>query len=361
MARNLILVVADGGGVGTWSVARLARGEALNVARMPVIGLTDTRNSDGGLTDSGAGATALATGFRTFNRGIAVAPECRELLRENPAAIQNDPAACAPLRTLLEDAEALGKRTGLITTTSVTDATIASFAAHAPSRYMHEAIAAQILASGVDVLLGGGRDYFDGPSPDGPGDLLTNACSDAQCPVDAPALRALGTASDARLIGLFAGKDLPRARAAEPGLPEMTRVALDRLSAGENGFFLLVESEGTDTYQHDNDPLAAIEAEILELDEAVGVALDFAERVPGTLVLVTADHETGGLAIHGEASSPEVELSYTTGDHTHNMVPLFASGPGAEAFAGIRDNDEVGRILRTLFVGERVVDRRSYR
>jgi alkaline phosphatase len=128
VARNLILVVADGGGVGTWSVARLARGEALNVARMPVIGLTDTRNSDGGLTDSGAGATALATGFRTFNRGIAVAPECRELLRENPAAIQNDPAACAPLRTLLEDAEALGKRTGLITTTSVTDATIASFA-----------------------------------------------------------------------------------------------------------------------------------------------------------------------------------------------------------------------------------------
>lgn len=352
--RNLILVVADGGGVGTWSVARLARGDALRVAGMPVVGLTDTRNSDGGLTDSAAGATALSAGVRTFNRAIAVAPECRELIRENPAEVQRNPAACAPVRTLLEEAEALGKRTGLITTTSVTDATVAAFAAHAPNRYLHGTLALQILASGVDVLLGGGRDYFDGTAPDGGGDALSRACATAECPVDASAWRALDPASDARLIGLFAGGDLPRAGARAPDLPEMTRVALNRLSRSEEGFFLLVESEGTDSYQHDNDPLASIEAEVLELDEAVGVALDFAERVPGTLVVVTADHETGGLAIHGEARSPDVELRYTTDDHTHNMVPLFAAGAGAHRFAGIRDNDEVGRLLRALLVGDGV-------
>ena len=350
--RNVILMIADGGGVGTWTLARLARGEDLAVARMPVVGLVDTRNADEGRTDSAAGATAYATGTRTFNRAIAVAPECRERIREDAAGVDRDPASCAPLPTILEDAETRGLSTGLVTTTSVTDATPASFAAHAPSRDLTATIAPQMLASGVDVLMGGGRAFFDGTSGSGAGNLLADACRDTDCPADAAALASL-PASDARLIGLFAAEDMQRAGARLPDLPTMTRVALDRMERDPDGFFLVVETEGTDSYQHDNDPLELITAEIVEFDRAVGLALDFAARVPGTLVVVTADHETGGLSILGEAGGPELELAYTTGGHTHAMVPLFAAGPGAERLAGIKNNDEVGRILRELLLGEK--------
>jgi alkaline phosphatase len=348
--RNVILMITDGGGVGTWTLARLARGDALAVARMPVVGLVDTRNSDGGLTDSAAGATAYATGVRTFHQAISVAPECRELIRRNPAEIDRDPASCAPLETLLERAEASGRSTGLVTTTYLIDATPAAFAAHAPNRYLRAPIARQMIASGTDVMLGGGRSYFDGSAGTGAGDLLAEACATADCPPDATSLEVLPV-RDRRLIGLFATRDMERAGARSPDLPTMTRAALDRLGRDPDGFFLLVETEGTDSEQHDEESLDVVTNEILEFDRAVAVALDFATRTPGTLVVVTADHETGGLAIHGEDEGPDVDIAYTTGDHTHNMVPLFAMGPGAERFAGIRDNDEVGRLLRGLLLG----------
>lgn len=350
--RNLILMVTDGGGVGTWTLARLTRGSDLAVAAMPVVGLVDTRNADGGLTDSAAGATAYATGVRTFNRAIAVSPECRNRMEREPAAVEQDPASCAPLPTILERAEATGKATGLITTTSLTDATPASFAAHSPSRYLHGAIARQMLDSGVDVLLGGGRGYFDGTAEDAAGDLLKEACQRADCPSDAGELVAMEP-SDRRLIGLFAHEDMPPAGAREPDLPTLTRAALARLERDPDGFFLLVETEGTDSYQHDNESLEVIRDEIVQFDEAVREALEFAARTPGTLVVVTADHETGGLAVLGEAARPDVEIAYITGRHTHALVPLFAAGPGAERMAGILDNADVGRILQELLVGDR--------
>lgn len=349
--RNVILMIADGAGVSTWSVGRMARGSELAVVGMPVVGLVDTRNADGGLTDSAAGASAYSTGVRTFNRAIAVAPECRERIDAHPAEVAADPASCAPVPTLLEGAEARGKATGLVTTTAVTDATPASFGAHAPSRDLHGSIASQILDSGVDVLLGGGRMHFDGSTRDGAGDLLASACEDAVCPRTAAELAESSGAGE-RLLGLFAPDEMPRAGDRTPDLPTMTAVALERLSENANGLLLLVETEGTDSYQHDNDPMDSIRSEILEFDRAVAEALAFAERTPGTLVVVVADHETGGLAIHGDASSTEGEIAYTTGSHTHAMVPLFAYGPGAERLGGIRDNDEVGRILRVLLLGE---------
>ncbi|MDZ7778490.1 MAG: alkaline phosphatase [Gemmatimonadota bacterium] len=349
--RNVILMIADGAGVATWSVARMARGSELAVAGMPVVGLVDTRNADGGLTDSAAGATAFSTGARTFNRAIAVGPECRDQIEADPAGVAADPASCAPLPTLLEGAEERGKATGMVTTTALTDATPASFAAHAPSRDLHASLAVQVLDSGADVLLGGGRMYFDGSLQGGPGDLLRDVCGEADCPRDAAELEEARSGTR-RLLGLFAADEMERAGERVPDLPTMTRAALERLSANPEGLFLLVETEGTDSYQHDNDPLPSIRREILEFDRAVAEALAFAERTPGTLVVVTGDHETGGLAVHGEAETTESEIAYTSGGHTHAMVPLFAHGPGAERLAGIRDNDEVGRILRALLLGD---------
>jgi alkaline phosphatase len=347
--RSVVLLITDGGGLATWTVAMLERGADLAVARMPVVGLVDTRNVSGGITDSAAGATAYSIGMRTFNGAIGVEPRCAELWARDSVGVLADPASCAPRPTLLERAEAAGKATGLITTTWVTDATPAAFAAHAPDRYMHAQIAPQMLASGVDVLMGGGRAVFDGTGEPTAGDLLSAACSNAECPVDAIALAALGP-SDRRLIGLFSAGYMPRAGSRSPDLPTMTRAALDRLARDDDGFFLLVETEGTDTEQHANQPIEVIRAEIAELDRAVEVALAFASRHPETLVVVTADHETGGMAL--ERGRGGWTLTYTSESHTGAMVPLFAAGPGADRLAGVRANDEIGRILHELLLGD---------
>ena len=347
--RNLILLVADGAGTSTWSLASIARGDELAIARMPVAGLVDTRDVTDGITDSAAGATAYAIGERTFNGAIGVGVECARMWARDSLAVLNDPASCGPRPTLLERAEEAGKATGLITTTLVTDATPAAFAAHVPDRYMHADIAAQMLASGVDVLMGGGRGVFDGTAEAAPDDLLTGACAGADCPRDATELRALRS-SDRRLIGLFSRGEMPAAAQRTPDLATMTRAALDRLGRQPAGFFLLVETEGTDSGQHGNQPLNLVRDEIVQLEEAIDVALDFAERNPATLVVVTSDHETGGMALH--RAGGDWTLAYTGEGHTGSMVPLFAAGPGGERLGGIHRNDEIGRILRSLLLGE---------
>ncbi|HET9948017.1 MAG TPA: alkaline phosphatase [Longimicrobiales bacterium] len=344
--RSLILLVTDGGGAATWSVAEVVRGADLAVASMPVAGLVETHNASGGITDSAAGATAYSIAAKTVDGAIGVDPTCRELWLRDSLAVLSGRTACERPQTLLERAEAAGKATGLITTAPITDATPAAFAAHVPDRSMADDIARQMLASGVDVLLGGGRGSFPGAgTSDG---LLAAACAEADCPESAAALEAT-PASERRLIGLFGAGSLPRAGERSPDLPAMTRAALERLALDPDGFFLLVETEGTDSEQHANQPFAVVSAEIAELDRAVAVALDFQVAHPGTLVVVTADHETGGMALYRVGGT--WTLAYTSGTHSGSMVPLFASGPGAERLAGIHRNDEVGRILRELLVG----------
>jgi alkaline phosphatase len=198
--------------------------------------------------------------------------------------------------------------------------------------------------------MGGGRGVFDGTGDPTAGDLLTGACADADCPADDAALRALRP-SDRTLIGLFSEGEMPAARERAPDVSTMTRVALDRLGRDPDGFFLLVETEGTDSRQHANDPVDAIREEIVQLDWAIELALDYATRHPETLVVVTSDHETGGMALHRVGG--EWTVQYTGGGHTGTMVPIFALGPGAERFGGIHDNDEIGRLLRSALLGGR--------
>lgn len=345
-AKSLILMITDGGGTGTWSLALFERGDDLAVAAMPVVGLVDTRNASGGITDSAAGATAYATGTLTLNGAISMDARCREAWLRDSVTVETDLESCRSFTTLLERAERAGKATGLVTTTVVSDATPASFAAHVPDRYMHAEIAPQMLASGVDVLMGGGRAIFDG-SAIGGADLLAETCLQADCPEDARALERL-PATDRPLIGLFSRGELPRAGSRSPDLPTMTRAALDRLALDQDGFFLLVETEGTDSEQHANEPVEVIRADIAEYDRAVHVALEFASANPETLVVVTADHETGGMALHRRDG--EWVVAYTGPGHTGTLVPLFAAGPGADRLAGIHASDEVGRILRDILL-----------
>jgi alkaline phosphatase len=344
----------------------------------------DTRNDEEKITDSAASATAYSAGIRTYNGAIGVDSDRKAV------------------PTVLEVAQRQGLATGLVATSSITHATPAAFASHVPDRNMEWEIARQLAGSGVDVMLAGGRRWFDPDQRPDSLDLLSGLearYTFIQTPSELDGLKAEGVQ---KLLGLFADGHLPAAPGRTPTLPAMTRAALQVLDQDPDGFFLMVEGSQPDWRGHDGDPLSAITAEMLDLDEAVGVALEYQARNPETLIVVTADHETGGLAIQAagarrlltqvattadstlarltearEVLDPELatladstswyvtRLSsllreraeslgdssvlvarYTTGSHTAGMVPLFASGPGAERFGGIKENWEIGKLLR---------------
>jgi alkaline phosphatase len=342
---------------------------------MPVAGRSETSPLDpeAFVTDSAAGGTAIATGVKTFNGAAGV------------DADKN------PVQSVLERASQAGKATGLVTDSQVTDATPASFGAHVPDRDKHSEIARQFIEeSKPDVILGGGEDYWypegdPGAFPDEPkvdpeeksigteGNLVQEAQdSGYQYVTNASELR---TASGPRLLGLFANEEMfqqaPEGEGAvyDPpvSLPEMTQKAMDILSQDPNGFFLLVEGEGIDEMAHQSNAGLVIKSG-RQLDEAVKVGKSFAQSDPDTLVIVTADHETGSLAIEdtneiqsdpaypnesgaGQTaedgpfrvanSDKEFLVDWTTTNHTAEDVPLTAMGPGSENLVGVYENTHI--------------------
>src|SRR5690606_9998624 len=241
-----------------------------------------------------------------------------------------------------------GRATGIVTTTYVVDATPASFAAHSPSRYWRQHIAEQLADAGLDVMLGGGRSYFAGATRTDGRDLLAAMCAQSDCLATADELASY-TPRDRPLVGLFAPADMDDLERRPVSLPDMVTAALARLSRDADGFVALFETEATDNATHSNLSLDRVTADILEFDRAVGIALDFAARTPGTLVIVTADHETGGFSLVETADG--FRLEYATRGHTAELVPLFAYGPQATRFGGFRDNVEIGRMLLEIAKG----------
>ncbi len=332
---RVILIIGDGAGASYWTAASLAA-ESLAVEQFPIVGLVKTEASNEKITDSAAAATAYASGIRTFNGALGVDPDTNTVA------------------TVLEVARDRGWATGLVATSSVTHATPAAFASHVPDRDMHLEIARQMADAGIDVLLGGGRGYFEpADRPDGLDLLATMAAEDAVI-VGQDGFHGLDTDSVTRLVGLFADDHLPGAFLRVPSLPAMTAAAIEVLDKDPNGFFLMVEGSQPDWLGHDGARLDTVAAEMLDLDNAIRVALEYQRTHPSTLIVVTADHETGGLAIQysesgeshsGTTSERELEARYTGDSHSASMVPLFASGPGAERFGGIKDNMVIGRLL----------------
>jgi alkaline phosphatase len=340
--KNVILLIGDGVGTAYWSAAKLYA-DSLEVQRMPVVGLVDTRSSDSRVTDSAAGATVYAIGERTYNGAIGVGSKCKGMWQADSLALKVDLARCDGRETVLEFAAKQGLGTGIVATSSVTHATPASFVAHVPYRRMQPEIASQIVAQPADVILGGGLGFFDGSLRPDKQNLMGSLCADAACLTTAAELDAYRP-DDRRLVGLFAQNHPEAAPTREPTLPKLAQVALDRLSRNPKGFFLMIEGSQPDWRGHANEPIQTVIDEMLDFDRTIGVVLDFARANPGTLVVVTADHETGGLAVGERADT--LTGAYTTDYHTGSMVPLFAYGPGAERFAGIQENYVVGRMLR---------------
>jgi len=309
-AQNVILFVADGAGVGHWSLALLEKPD-LAVRQFVHTGFVDTRGSDHIVSGSAPGATALATGARTFMGGISIGPDS------------------TPVETVLEQAMARGKATGLMTTTAIFDATPAAFASHAITRSRFESITAQMVRSGVNVLMGGGRQFFRPGQRLDAFDLLAEVRQRFTYVETADELSRVDVNATDALFGLFAERGMGPAAGRDPSLADMTKVAISILQKDPDGFFLMVENEETDTQAHNNEPREILMEEMLALDDAIALALEFQENNPATLIIVTSDHETGGISLLPDSVRNAV-MHYSTTGHTGAWVPIFARGPGAE-------------------------------
>jgi alkaline phosphatase len=333
--RNVILFIGDGMGISQLTAARIATfgpNGRFHLEHMPVTGLLVTHNANDLITKSDAAATALATGFKTKNNMISVSSDSAKLL------------------TILEAARERGLSTGLVTTTMITDATPAAFAAHVTARNDQANIAAQLLENRVDVLLGGGKAFFIPKSEPGsrrPDELNLIEKAKAEGYMFVETRKALEEAKGDKILGLFR-PDKFYGDPPEPSLPEMAAKAIEVLSQNEKRFFLMVEQEGIDEGSHDNRINTMIKA--LQLfDEAVKVGLDFALQDQHTLVIVTADHETGGLNIdRGTLDEREMQVVWNSTHHTGQAVPLFAFGPHALRFTGLKDNTEIPKLFAEL-------------
>ncbi|OYD09968.1 alkaline phosphatase [Paludifilum halophilum] len=377
-AKNVILMIGDGMGEAQRHAIRLSsvgiQGE-MAMDSMPYTGTVRTHSAEpeGLVTDSAAAATAMATGVKTYNGAIGVDRNKKEV------------------KTVLEKASQMGKATGLVTTSQVTDGTPAAFASHTESRDDQSKIALQYLEqSQPDVILGGGENhwypkgnpgkYEDDSENDPPGEskgtegnLVKKAENQGYQYVSNR--EEMQDAKGTKLLGLFANEEMFKADSTDEEnvydpvvpLPEMTQKALQTLSKNKKGFFLIVEEQGMDSFGHVNDAGNTIKSG-QQFDRSVALAKSFAKESGDTLVIVTGDHETGGFTIEksddpeypdesGDGiskedgpfpvakSDQEFIVDWTTQLHTGVDVPLTAMGPGAELLIGVYENTHIHDVI----------------
>ncbi len=323
--KNIILLIGDGMGLTQVSTTYYYQDEPSNFSRFKHIGLHENMPTSHKVTDSAAGATAFSAGVKTYNGAIGVDQDT------------------VPVPTILEMVAAAGWSTGLIATSSIQHATPASFYAHTAQRSSYEEIARQLVYAPVNFIAGGGLEYFtDRDDNINYVDSLTHQGFD----INEDAL--LGSLLDInhKYAYLLADDAMPKMQDGRGDfLPKATKMAIDHLSQDKDGFFLMIEGSQIDWGGHNNDADYVIQ-ETLDFDKTIGVALDFAEKDQNTLVIVTADHETGGLSlsastVFGQGDYSNITPTFSTGNHSAALIPVFAYGPGAEYFMGIYQNNAI--------------------
>lgn len=327
--KNIILLIGDGLGINSVGLSVLSL-ENDPYRSFNSIGLSITSSADNLITDSGAGATALATGYRTFSRCISV------------------DTTGNPLYTLFDHAEKLGKSTGIVATSSVTHATPAAFVAKVEDRSLETKIAEQLVQLNIDVVIGGGHKFFKtvdqgGIREDGY-DLISFIKDNGYSYVeDFTSIQHLDKST--RFYALLSVGGLEKASERDYTLGELTITALSNLKTNPEGFVLMIEGSQIDWAGHANDSEYLI-SEITDFNEAIKASLQFAKEDQNTLVVVTADHETGGMSITGgDLDGKNLEINFSTKGHTADLVGVFAYGPGEELFRGIYENYMIGRKL----------------
>ncbi|MBG44506.1 MAG: alkaline phosphatase [Aequorivita sp.] len=317
--KNIILLIGDGMGLSEVSTAIYYKDGNPNFDRFHTIGLSKTSSASDLITDSAAGATVFSTGVKTYNGAIGV---------------DKDTIA---VPTIAEQLSKRGLATGIIATSSIQHATPASFYAHVKSRRMYEEITEFAPNSGINFFAGGGLKFFKNRK-DGK-DLLEEMRAKGY---DVITDQLPTTPSKNNELILLAEDGMPKMSDGRGDfLPNATKLALEKLSKNEKGFFLMVEGSQIDWGGHDNDADYLI-GELLDFDKTLGVALDFAKQNGETLIIVTADHETGGFTLASDGSDyNKIKPSFSTPGHSATMVPVFAEGPGATLFNGIYESNEI--------------------
>ncbi len=326
--KNIILLIGDGMGVSQVFAGLTANKGHLFLENCKYIGFSKTQSSDDYITDSAAGGTALSAGIKTYNGAIGV--------DENGNTV----------KTILEEASEKGLATGLVSTSAITHATPASFIAHQASRSSYEDIAADFLKTDIDVFIGGGLDHFTKRKD---GRDLTDELKSKGYEVETD-LKKIGKVKKGKLAGLTA--DVHNGRMSERGdmLTVATETALNILDNNKKGFFLMIEGSQIDWGGHAGSTVYVAE-DMLDFDQVIGKALEFAAKDKETLIVITADHETGGMAITGgNMGKGVVQAAFPTGGHTAVMVPVFSYGPGAEEFIGIMENTDIHAKMKKLLL-----------
>jgi len=333
--RNVILIIGDGMGPGALKLTSLYQHKAegrLVMEQLPVASFCTTHSESSDVTDSAAAATAIACGHKTANSTLGMTAGTNRLVSFAEAARQG------------------GRAVGLITSDAITGATPSGFYAHVMRRGACQEIAGFAAASGYNILIGNatGKAWF---APKDAGGQRT----DARNVSDEMALAGYAVVENAeafaqvpqdkRVLGFIDSKALGD----EPALGQLTETALARLAKNDKGFFLMVECAITDSGGHGNNPELTVRG-TLQVDWAVKRAVEFARKRGDTLVLVTADHETGGLNCAMSRTAPHrLVIHYTSTSHTGVPVCFYAFGPGAQLFSGVIDNTDIAKTIAHLW------------
>ena len=313
--QNIILMIGDGNGLAQITSAMIANRGNLTMTEIKNIGLVRTASQDDLITDSAAGATAMATGQKTNNRAIGVGPDAK------------------PLTNLVDVVAGKGFNTAIVSTDAIYGATPSSFYAHRIERDDTPGLVADLKQSELDFFMAGGKNEETNIK-----EVFSTATLETFVNMD-------------RKTAVYLGEN--KAPSMEDGrgnaLPQSVNKALKVLDGAEEPFFLMVEGAQIDNGGHSNSTRDIVQ-EMLDFDQAIAEALRFADAHKNTLVVITADHETSGFGIMGGSMEEGVvHGDFLTVDHTGIMVPLFAYGPQADKFNGIYENTEVfHKILKAL-------------
>ncbi|MBK8502314.1 MAG: alkaline phosphatase [Saprospiraceae bacterium] len=329
--KNVILMIGDGMGLSQITGTMYNSRRGLQMERFKTIGLQKTDCKDDLVTDSAAAAAALARGIKADKNTFGSSEK-----EKAPPSI-------------LEQMHDLGWATGMVVTCSMTHATPAAFVSYQPQRSMYEEIATDFLKVDVDYLVGGGRQYFDRRSVDDRDliqeltnqDVVVKSYLDGEI-IDlniSPQKRFMYFSADSEPISHLAG------RTCFPDACERGIAYLQKRSP--KGFFLMIEGSQIDWGGHANVAEMVMD-ELEEFDMVIGKILDFAARDKETLVIVTADHETGGFAIVRQDKKGKPVVAFVSKDHTGTMIPVFAYGPGSDKFAGIYPNSDIPQKIQQI-------------
>ena len=323
--KNVIIMIGDGMGLEQVSCAWVLNHGKLNLDNFTSIGLSRTYCTNELITDSGAGGTALAIGQKTAYSCVGVAADSTEV------------------PSILVKAQELGKKTGVAVTCHFADATPCDFCCHNEFRYNQDDLIADYAECGVDYLIGGGLDMFT-QRKDGRDISKEMAAKGYTVALTEGELLSAGLP----VIGLLAPDNLPVAQERGDLFRHTVAHALDLLSQSPNGFVMMIEGSCIDDWLHGNDIEKAME-ELLDFDRTVGDVLQWAEADGHTLVVVTADHNTGALTLQ-DGNLEEGTIGVAFGNDSHNgiAVPVYAWGPGSAAFTGIRENGEWGQLMASF-------------